>query len=46
MSAVRTFNVEAGPPTLGAARRRVIAEIKLAKRDRARVLKVMLESNP
>ena len=41
MSAIRTFNVEAGWPTLDDARRLVIAEIKQAKRDRARVLKVI-----
>ena len=41
MSAIRTFNVEAGLPTLEDARRLVIEEIKQAKRDRARVLKVI-----
>jgi hypothetical protein len=41
MSAIRTFNVEAGLPTLDEARRSVIAEIKQARRDRARVLKVI-----
>jgi hypothetical protein len=41
MSAIRTFNVEAGLPTLDDARRLVIAEIKQAKRDGARVLKVI-----
>jgi hypothetical protein len=41
MSAIRTFNVEAGLPTLDEARRLVIAEIKQAKRDGARVLKVI-----
>jgi hypothetical protein len=41
MSAMRTFNVEAGLPTLDEARRLVIAEIKQAKRDGARVLKVI-----
>ena len=39
MSAVRTFNVEAGFPTLEDARRLVIAEIKKARRDGTRVLK-------
>ena len=34
MSAIRTFNVEAGLPTLDEARRLVIEEIKQAKRDR------------
>src|ERR1039458_6755649 len=41
MSATRTFNVEAGLPTLDEARRLVIAEIKQAKRDGTRVLKVI-----
>src|SRR5208283_1689269 len=41
MSATRTFNVEAGLPTLDDARRLVIAQIKQAKRDGARVLKVI-----
>lgn len=41
MSAIRTFNVEAGLPTLEEARRLVIEEIKRARRDRARVLKVI-----
>jgi hypothetical protein len=41
MSAIHTFNVEAGYPTLDDARRLVIAEIKRAKRDGARVLKVI-----
>jgi hypothetical protein len=41
MSAIRTFNVEAGMPTLDEARRLVIEEIKQAKRAGARVLKVI-----
>jgi hypothetical protein len=41
MSAIRTFNVETGLPTLEDARRQVIAEIRKAKRDGARVLKVI-----
>src|SRR5512139_2131431 len=41
MSAIRTFNVEAGMPTLDEARRLVAAEIKQAKREGARVLKVI-----
>jgi len=41
MSAARTFNVEAGLPSLDEARRLVIAEIKRAKGDRLRVLKVI-----
>jgi hypothetical protein len=41
MSAIRTLNVEAGLPTLDEARRLVIAEITQAKRDGARVLKVI-----
>ena len=41
MSAIRTFNVESGLPTLEEARRLVIEEIKQAKRAGARVLKVI-----
>lgn len=41
MIAIRTYNVEAGLPTLDEARRLVIAEIKRAKRERVRVLKVI-----
>jgi hypothetical protein len=41
MSAIRTFNVESGLPTLDEARRLVIEEIKQAKRAGARVLKVI-----
>src|ERR1039457_5754638 len=41
MSAIRTFNVEAGLPTLDEARRLVIEKIKQAKRAGARVLKVI-----
>ena len=41
MSAIRTYNVEAGLPTLDEARRLVIEEIKQAKRAGARVLKVI-----
>jgi hypothetical protein len=41
MSAIRTFNVEAGLPILDEARRLVAAEIKQAKRDGAKVLKVI-----
>ena len=41
MSAVRTFNVEAGLPTLDEARRLVIEEIKRAKREGVKVLKVI-----
>jgi len=41
VSAIRTFNVEAGLPTLDEARRLVIEEIKQAKRAGARVLKVI-----
>ena len=41
MSAIRTFNVEAGLPTLDEARRLVIDEIKQAKRNGAKVLKVI-----
>ena len=41
MSAIRTFNVEAGLPTLDEARRLVIEEIKQAKREGVKVLKVI-----
>ena len=41
MSAIRTVNVEAGLPTLDKARRLVIEEIKRAKREAVRVLKVI-----
>jgi DNA-nicking Smr family endonuclease len=41
MSALRTYNVEAGLPTLDEARRLVIEEIKRAKRERVKVLKVI-----
>ncbi len=41
MSAIRTYNVEAGLPTLDEARRLVIAEIKQAKREGVKVLKVI-----
>jgi hypothetical protein len=38
---LQTFNVKADMPTLDDARRSVIAEIRLAKRKRVRVLKVI-----
>src|SRR5215469_14535171 len=41
MSAIRTYNVEAGLPTLDEARRLVIEEIKRAKHEGVRVLKVI-----
>jgi len=41
MSAIRTYNVEAGLPVLDEARRLVIEEIKRAKREGAKVLKVI-----
>ena len=41
MSIIRTFNVEAGLPTLDEARRLVIAEIKRARREGVKVLKVI-----
>ncbi len=41
MSALRTYNVEAGLPTLDEARRLVIEEIKRAKREGVKVLKVI-----
>jgi DNA-nicking Smr family endonuclease len=41
MSAIRTFNVEARSHTLDEARRLVIEEIKGAKREGVKVLKVI-----
>jgi len=41
MSALRTFNVEAGLPTLEEARRLVAEEIRRAKRERVAILKVI-----
>jgi len=41
MSAIKTFNVEAGRPNLDEARRLVIEEIKRAKREGVKVLKVI-----
>src|SRR5437899_11933097 len=41
MFVMRTFNVEAGLPTLDEARRLVIDEIRRAKREGARALKVI-----
>jgi hypothetical protein len=41
MSTIRTYNVEAGLPTLDDARRQVIDEIKRAKREGVKVLKVI-----
>ena len=41
MSAIRTFNVEADLPTLDEARWLVIGEIKQAKREGFKVLKVI-----
>ena len=41
MSAIRTYNVEAGLPVLDEAQRLVIAEIKEARRAGAKVLKVI-----
>ncbi len=41
MSMIRIYNVEAGMPTLDDARRTVIEEIKRAKREGARVLKLI-----
>jgi hypothetical protein len=41
MTEIKTFNVEAGLPTLDEARRRVIDEIKQAKREGVRVLKII-----
>ncbi len=42
MSTIRTYNVEAGLPILDEARRLVIEEIKRAKREGVKVLKVIL----
>ncbi len=41
MSAIRTYNVEAGLPILDEARRLVIGEIKRAKREGVKVLRVI-----
>jgi hypothetical protein len=41
VKAIRTFNVEAGRPILDEARRLVMAQIKQAKREGVRVLKVI-----
>jgi hypothetical protein len=41
MSALRTFNVEAGFPPLEEARKLVIAELRRARREKVRVLKVI-----
>ena len=41
MNLIRTCNIEAGMPTLDEARRRVLDEIKRAKREGVRVLKVI-----
>ena len=41
MAAIRTFNVEAGFPTLEEARKLVIDEIKRARREGVRVLKII-----
>ena len=41
MSTVRTINVEAGLPMLDEARRLVIEEIKRAKREEVKMLKVI-----
>src|SRR2546425_7725169 len=41
MSATETFNVEAALPTLEEARRQVIDEIRRAKREGVRVLKII-----
>lgn len=41
MSAIRVANVKADLPTLEEARRRVLEEIKQAKRDGLRVLKIV-----
>jgi hypothetical protein len=41
MTAIRTLNVEAALPTLDEARRRVIDEIRKAKREGVRVMKII-----
>jgi hypothetical protein len=41
MDSIRTYNVEVGLPTLDEARRLVAEEIKRAKRERVKVLKVI-----
>ena len=41
MNTIRTYNVEAGRPSLEQARRLVIEEIKRAKREGVKVLKVI-----
>ena len=41
MNAIRVFNVEAELPALEEARRLVLAEIKQAKREGAKVLKII-----
>ena len=41
MSAIRTYNVETGLPILDEARRLVIGEIKRAKREGVKVLRVI-----
>jgi hypothetical protein len=41
MTAIRTFNVEAGFPTLEDARKLVAGEISRAKREGVRVLKIV-----
>jgi len=41
MNALRTINIEADFPTLDEARRRVIDEIKRAKREGVRALKII-----
>ena len=41
MTTIRTINIEAGLPTLDEARRLVIEEIRKARRDGVRVLKVI-----
>jgi hypothetical protein len=40
-SVIRDFNVEAGLPTLDEARRLVVTEIRRAKREGAKVLKII-----
>ncbi|MBI5386554.1 MAG: Smr/MutS family protein [Verrucomicrobia bacterium] len=41
MAAIKTYNVEADLPSLDEARRRVLDELRRAKRERVRVLKII-----
>ena len=41
MSVLRTYNVEAGFPSLDEARRRVLEQLRQARREQVRVLKII-----